>query len=301
MIDITRILCPIDFSEGSVRALEHAVSLARWYDAKVSVMHVFGTPAVPVAGSELVTYVGAMPPVRAEDVVDEVRRFCTRLLNGGPVPEIVIREGDPVKEIVAHASRMPADLLVLGTHGRSGFERLSLGSVAEKVLRKVPCPVLTVPPTREPAVTGGLLFKTILCSLDFSPSSIRALEYAVSLAKEADARLVLLHVVEWSVDDALAGEMAHFSVSDYNRRMTDDASARLKAMLPVEARDWCRPTEIVTNGRAHREILRVAAETGASVIVMGVQGRGAVDLMVFGSTTYHVIRAAPCPVLTLRS
>jgi universal stress protein A len=146
-----------------------------------------------------------------------------------------------------------------------------------------------------------VLFKTIVCPLDFSPSSVRALEYGLSLAKEADARLLVLHVSEWAIEDALAGEAAHFSVSEYQRRAKDDAMERLNTLIPLEARAWCTPELIVTSGRAYREILRVAGEAGAELIVMGVQGRGAVDLALFGSTTNQVLRAAPCPVLTIRS
>jgi nucleotide-binding universal stress UspA family protein len=213
----------------------------------------------------------------------------------------VVRQGHPVTAIVEHAGQMGADLLVIGTHGRSGFERLMLGSVTEKVLRKVRCPVLTVPPALEPKMDPPVRFKTILCPVDFSPPSVRAIEYGLSLAKEADARLVALHVSEWSIEDALAREAAHFTVSEYQQRAQGDAMERLEALIPAEARVWCTPELMVTSGRAYREILRVAAETDADVIVMGVQGRGAVDLTLFGSTTNHVIRTASCPVLTLRS
>jgi nucleotide-binding universal stress UspA family protein len=90
-------------------------------------------------------------------------------------------------------------------------------------------------------------------------------------------------------------------VPEYGRQVKRDALTRLKAAIPSEARVWCTPEEFVTMGKAHREILRVATETGAELIVMGVQGRGAVDLMLFGSTTNEVIRTASRPVLTLRS
>jgi hypothetical protein len=90
-------------------------------------------------------------------------------------PEIVVREGSPAREIVEVAQAMDADFLIMGTHGRSGFERLRLGSVTEKVLRTVRCPVLTVPQLGEHSAPTPVLFKTILCRLDFSESSTRAL------------------------------------------------------------------------------------------------------------------------------
>jgi nucleotide-binding universal stress UspA family protein len=301
VVEISRILCPIDFSEPSRRALEHAVAFARWYEAKVVALHVFTSQLLPVAGAEFGGYSTALPPaVKAEDVIEEAKRFC-QPLSAGIASEIVVRQGNPVSEILQQAEQMSADLLVIGTHGRSGFERLFLGSVTEKVLRKAPCPVLTVPPSTERALGQPVLFKTILCPLDFSPSSTRALKYALSLAKEADARLTLLHVIESSLESAHVGDLAHFTVGEYGRHVQNDAFTRLRAAIPAEARVWSTPEEFVTMGKAYREILRVATETDAELIVMGVQGRGTVDLMLFGSTTNEVIRRACCPVLTLRN
>ena len=101
------------------------------------------------------------------------------------------------EEIVAQLEATDADLLVLGTHGRSGFQRLFLGSVTEKVIRKACCPTLVVPP-RAPDVapTAPVQFRRILCPVDFSESSLRAFAHAVNMAEEADAHLTLLHVIE---------------------------------------------------------------------------------------------------------
>ena len=194
---------------------------------------------------------------------------------------------------------MPSDLLILGTHGRSGFERLFLGSVTEKVLRSTRVPVLTIPPpVREP---GSPLYKTILCPLEFSPASIRALEYALSLAKEADARLILLHAIEDVLGDAGAQTLGHLTVSEDHHQLEQEAVTRLRAVVPDEARVWARPEERVVKGRAHQEILKVVADEHVDLVVMGVQGKGVVNRLVFGSTTHRVIREAGCPVLTLHS
>ena len=120
------------------------------------------------------------------------------------------------------------------------------------------------------------MYKTILCPIEFSDASGRALEYALSLAEETDARLIVLHVVEGA------------------------AMARLKAAGPEEARVWCRPDERVITGKVYRTILKVAAEDHAEVIVMGAHGTGALHRRLFGSTMHHVIREAGCPVLSLR-
>jgi universal stress protein A len=145
-----------------------------------------------------------------------------------------------------------------------------------------------------------VIYKTILCPIEFSGASTRALEYALSLAEEADARLVLLHVIEGVIDPSLLGEASHFSVPEYYRHLETDAMARLKAAIPEEARVWCTPDERLAAGKPYREILRVAGETRAEIIVMGVHGKGALSRRILGSTTQHVIRAAECPILTLR-
>ena len=299
MPDIKKILCPVDFSELSRHALEHALVLAGRYEARVTVLHVL-TPPQPLAlAPGMPAGLPAMPLPQPHEVAEEVRRFAG--LNDLPSPraEVVVTEGHPAREIVAQAERLPADLLVMGTHGRGGFERLFLGSVTEKVLRSTGVPVLTVPPPLERV--GTVVYKTILCPIEFSDPSTRALDYALMLARESGARLILLHVVEALVDAQALGEPSHFSVPEYRRHLEDDARVRLKAAVPEAARAWCTPDERVVSGRAYRVILDTAEREKAEIIVMGVHGKGALNRLLFGSTTHHVIREARCPVLTLRA
>jgi nucleotide-binding universal stress UspA family protein len=121
----------------------------------------------------------------------------------------------------------------------------------------------------------------------------------LSLAKEADAHLTILHVLEAALEEA--GDMAAFALSEYRDFLKRNALERLKDAVPEEAREWCEPECLVASGRSYRQILKVAEKEGAELIVMGVQGRNAVDLALFGSTTHHVVREAKCPVLTIRS
>ena len=130
---------------------------------------------------------------------------------------------------------------------------------------------------------------------------MRALEYALSLAKAADARLILLHVIEDVLGDAGAQTLGHLTVSEYYHQLERDAVTRLRAVVPDEARVWARPEERVVKGRAHKEILKVVADEHVDLVVMGVQGKGVVNQLVFGSTTHRVIRESSCPVLTLHA
>jgi nucleotide-binding universal stress UspA family protein len=301
MVDVKRILCPVDLSEHSRHALEHALALGQWYKAPILVLHVVDTPLTFVpAGAPGNT--AAIPLVQPNEVKDEVLRFCASALASGHRMDVVVKEGTPAKEIVRQAEELPADLLILGTHGRGGFERLVLGSVTEKVVRTTRRPVLTVPPRVETAIPGPPLYKTVLCPVDFSDASTRAVEYALSIAKEADARLILLHVLESLYDQApIDEEAAHLTVPEYRRHVEQDATSRLGAAVPTDARVWCRPEEQLAFGKAYEEILRVAEESRSELIVMGVHSRSAVAIWLFGSTTHHVIRQATCPVLTLHA
>jgi nucleotide-binding universal stress UspA family protein len=196
-----------------------------------------------------------------------------------------------------HAQSLSADLIVIGTHGRSGFERLVLGSVAEKVLRKAKCPVMTVPPPA--AATSKLSFAHLLCPVDFSDSSIAALRFSFSLARESHARLTLLHLFEWPSDEASARRV--LETSEYHRQWEDETRQELEALIPDDVRNWCTPEPKLAFGKAYQQILSLGTAEDVDLIVMGVQGRNALDLMLFGSTTNQVVRQAACPVLTLRS
>jgi nucleotide-binding universal stress UspA family protein len=294
MVDVKKILCPTDFSEFSVWALEIALRLAKWYESEITVMHV--VPRV-LMHPEYFPYmqepVLPSPDVRKQ-AQEELDRF-TEKARKADIPTMArLEEGDSVEEILTCASELPADLVVMGTHGRRGFERLVLGSVTVKVMRKGVCPLLTV--SSEPRGLGASkegIFQKILCPVDFSTSSVKALEYALSLAQEADGCLILLHVVE----SLFEGE----GTSDWRSNLEKEAFEKMKAAIPADAANWCQPEEIVLTGRPYQQILNLAGEREVDLIVMGIQGRSAVDLMLFGSTTNHVIRQAPCPVLTIRS
>jgi nucleotide-binding universal stress UspA family protein len=311
MITIKNILCPIDFSAFSRHAMQHGAQLARWFDADLTVLYVYPPPIAPPA----MLYGGLSGPVPIEpfpaltvsperthdDMTAELTKFAATVDTTGITLRVHVRSGDPAKEVLDEAKTLPSDLIVLGTHGLSGFDRWVLGSVTEKILRKASCPVLTVPPpVAEPASDPLRLFKRILCPMDFSDSSLKALEYALSLAKEADADLLLMHVIEGLADLKHWQQPTNPSILEYLRLSEQNALARLREVVPKDAHAWCRPQEILATGKPYEEILRVARDGDVHLIVMGVYGRNPVDLMFFGSTTNQVVRAATCPVLTLK-
>jgi nucleotide-binding universal stress UspA family protein len=300
MLDIQRILCPVDFSDASKHALDHAVVVAGWYSASITVLHVYTPMYLPVPGPAMtaVTAAAVINPSDIDRLRDQVHAFFTAARPGEIPYDVVIDTGSPANRIVQHATALPADLLVLGTHGLSGFEHMMVGSVTEKVLRKAPCPVLTVPPRAQ--ATSQLPFKRLLCPVDFSEVSIAAAKMALALAEEADGKIVLMHVLEGPEDDD-RGASWSLNVSEYRHQREQDAGAQLAALIPANARERCEPIGRLAHGKPYREILRVADAEAIDLIVMGVHGRNPIDLALFGSTTNHVVRRARCPVLTLRA
>jgi nucleotide-binding universal stress UspA family protein len=300
-MELTRILCPVDFSETSAHAVDHAIALAGWFHARITALHVCNPAYMPVPG---------LPPpaerVSAAEIQrahDETARYFQAA--AGIAVDIVVDVGQPVRHILSRAIHSSADLIVMGTHGASGFEHLVLGSVTEKVLRRAPCAVLTVPPRAH--ATSALPFARVLCAVDFSDPSLAALGLAQSLACGAHAALTVLHVIEWPWDEPPPPDFTQLpreqaaALAEYRRYVETTATGRLKTLLPEPVQQRCAARVRVSHGKAHVEILRVAAEEQADLVVMGVHGRNAIDMMLFGSTTNQVVRRATCPVLTLRN
>lgn len=298
MVTIQRILCPVDLSDISRRALDYAALVARWYRADIRALLVEPVVLSPVDFPPMPAVTGLTPKAKAE-LADRLATFVNGVKAPGVAIEPVLKEGFVVDEILGNARDMPADLVVMGTHGRGGFERLVLGSVTEKVLRKLTCPVLTVPPHagKTPTVPGP--FTSILCATDFSNASLHALEYAMSLAQEAGSTLTVVFSLQWELEDE--AELQAPVVSEYRLMREADSQKRLDTLIPKSVRDVCKVETVMATGKASREITRIADNVMADLIVMGVHGRGVVDLTLFGSTTHYVIRHAHCPVLTVRA
>jgi nucleotide-binding universal stress UspA family protein len=170
MVVIKRILCPVDLSEFSPHVLDRAVTVARACGASICVQHV-----LPVAGVAVVPFGLGGPssfgyyPVDREQVLKNLPRLLSLDTRHDVAIDIHVNEAPVVaKEILLLADRVGADLIVLGTHGRSGFDRLVFGSVAEKVLRTSKLPVMTVPPHDAHVPPEGEPFRRILLATDFS-------------------------------------------------------------------------------------------------------------------------------------
>ena len=297
MSAITSILCPVDFSEFSRHALHYAVAIARPQHAAVTALYV--VPPVQTAYPALgpAAYV---PYVYTTQDLGEFHRTLEKFVADVNYPVTCISvEAVVVDEILRRAAELPADLIVMGTHGRTGFDRLLLGSVTERVLAKTSRPVLTIP-RRSPDVgpVSEPLFRNVLCPIDFSPSSMAALAYAEDLAGNG-AKLHVLHVAErlpaWQLVPAVAT-----GAPDDPLVVLRSARERVHSVIPSRLRRAGAVEELITEGDAGDEILNAAGTSNADLIVIGAHA-GRAGLFGFGSTTNQVIRGASCPVLTLKA
>jgi len=292
MLRIERILCPVDFSVFSARAYDYAQSLARHYQAKLFLQHVieFDLPIYDyyVPASYMVQQ---LHQVR-DDAMLHLQEFAKRPADYGAPPERILHEGAPARTILSFAEVQKVNLIVMGSHGLQGADRIALGSVAEKVLRKASCSVLVVRSPEHDFVSFGRaqdpiqLRKVLLCT-DFSEYSNTALEHAISIAVEYHAELSVLHVLEG------------MAASKDLQSVTQPLLARIEQAIPAEACGGCTIKSKVRIGNPYMEIIQEAAEAKTDAVIMGVRGRNALDLAVFGSTTHRVIQLGPCPVLVV--
>lgn len=293
---ITRVLVPTDFSDFSSAALNYAASLASSYGAALRLLHVI-TPFPIVAPLSDV-------PGNTQ-LYDSQRAQCYKALTAeaatirhpGVEVDVELRDGNPVRETLTAATEWGADLIVVGTHGRGGMERLVLGSVAEKLLRKAPCAVLAVPHGAIEGAGTAERIAHVLCAHDGSAASAAGVAYAVSLSERTGARITLVTAVE-----ALpyGGDFTGPDFAAFREARSAHAREALDAALPADVRASHDVRDRLVYGHPAQQILEVAAQERPDLIVMGVQGRGAIDLLMFGSTANYVVRHANCPVLTVR-
>lgn len=243
MVEFSRILCPIDFSETSASALSYATAFARWYDAQLIVLHVetaFEKPAAPAAGGGTENCPGSYE--------DTIARLHTAIEQAGATSlkaSVLAQEGRATELIVNCAAALKVDLLVLGTHGLGGFRRLLLGSVTEKVVRTATCPVLTVPPATPATTALAIAFKKILCPIDYSPSALKALDTALALGRQSDGRVTVLHALEDpDVEETAEGDDVDATPKPPSTRRASGStpSWRAKRRRGARSRKWSRST-----------------------------------------------------------
>ena len=293
MVELNRILCPVDFSEYSEHALVFAMHMAKWYGSRLHVLHVM--PQLPASGaSELAATSRALTARNLNGFIARNR------VDGVDIESEIVESSDAAATILNCASSFDADLIVTGSHGRSGIQRALLGSVVEALLHKSGRPVLTIPSHIDRRrVTQFAAFKRILCAVDFAGASLAGLAFALSIAEECDGKLTLLNVIERPPELQHVPPPPDFDIMPIRAEAEAESRERLSALIPEHARDYCTVETTVLEGGAARQILRLGTAQDVDLIVLGVHGRNAFDLAFFGSNSKDVIRQAHCPVLVV--
>jgi len=301
MTTVRQVLCATDFSPASQPAWQAAQRLGRLFGAEVVLVHVMPLIPIPIEGY--------FPPRMYQEMVDGARREAEAGLDGwlGPAREAGLKvrgrlaEGAPAGRILEVAREENSDLVVVGTHGRTGLGRVLLGSVADRLVRTASGPVLTVRslPT---AAAGSPGLTRILYVTDFSPAARAAWPWVLALAEASGAAVDLGHVTIQPVPDrhlspALLGQMAQL--------LEEHAQTEAERFLQDADRTWPgrlarnRVQVLIGHGVVGDQITHWAQARGADVIVMGTHGWSGLLRWMLGSVAHHVIQTAPCPVLTI--
>ena len=285
-----KILCPIDFSSGSDQALRTAAELAKTNEAELVLVHSWYVPTLAYGGEAWMLSAEIVDTM----VQDSARGLATALstaIGRGARATSVLQNGAPSDRILTLLHGDPTfDLVVVGTHGRTGVSRVLLGSVAEQVVRHAPCSVLVA----RPRLADGP-FKNILCPVDFSETSRDAIDLALDLGDE-DTEITLMHAIElpssYGQEPTLMESVAEVDRSTTKALDRWAETARTKGRRSVTVR--------TRRGRAGAQILELV-ETGAfDLVVMGTHGRTGIRRVLLGSVAEKVVRHAACPVLVAR-
>jgi len=289
-ISLKNILFLTDFSGPSEAALPFAAAIARWYGATVYSLHVF-TPLSCVYTTPELTL--AAIEAEEENTRAEMRRVESQF--AGLPHEAIIGQGVAVWDAVAQTVKEHSiDLIVLGTHGRTGAEKLLLGSVAEEIFRRSPVPVLTIGPGVRGGAHNGGRFNRVLFATDFTAASVAAAPYALSLAVENRARLVLLHVMR--KPESRIGDKNRFELS------VAEANQQLYEAIGYGAELEGRPEVAVEYGEPAERIVAAAQRRRIDLIVLGVRnaaGHLGAATHLGRATAHKVVAHAGCPVLTV--
>jgi nucleotide-binding universal stress UspA family protein len=289
-IGLKNVLFLTDFSEPSAAALPFAAMIARSYGAKVTALHVI----IPSAYTHMTPEMGAELLDAQDDAAKSEMEKVEAEFAGLPREAVLERNMGVWPALSKMLQERDIDLIVLGTHGRTGFKKAVFGSTAEEVFRRTAIPVLTIGPGVRTGAHNGGRFHCVLFATDFNAVSNAAAAYAMSLAQENQSRLILLHVLP-APKPGKTGRAVELSVAEALHQVED--------LLPHDAELWCRPEPTVEHGEPGAQIVATAERCGADLIVLGVRGMDTlaeVITRVERATAYKVIAHAHCPVLTVR-
>ena len=295
MLTIRRVLFPTDLSEGAKRAFPQAAHLADWHDAELHVLNVTGRHRHDYEETK------NHFPI-PDDTLTEWLRRPSKSVSGSkwpdlealPITQKQIESAEPAEQIVDYAGEEDIDLIVMGTHGRRGVDRMLFGSVTEEVVRKAPCPALTV--RTDADVTPGQAVRRVLAPVDFSDASEAAIQHAQEIAMTYGAEIDLLHVVEepFYPPEYGVGSPAFPTteiIENVEKQLGDLAREKIGyEHVMIEAR----------TGSPAREILDYVSENEIDLVVLATHGRTGLNRVLLGSVAERVLRQSPKPVFVVK-
>jgi len=299
-MNVDNVLIPTDFSACADHALTHALEVADRFDAQLHILHV-------VNELDPDWYGITDAQERAVKLRDQIREEAReRLEDLAPDKEVDTTVSlqlsfDVADTIYEYVDEREIDLVVMGTHGRQGLDRLMLGNVANKIVRHAPCPVMTV--REEVPWTGEeekVRFQDVLAPIDFSDHSQTALEASKTFASAYQARLHLLFVAEKRTvptfsDTGLPG----VGVVEMDPEIVANAEQALEQLNENVGGPEVESRYHVREGDVSSDIVDFAETHGTDLIVMATRGLTGVSRFLIGSNTERIVRVAPCPVLTI--
>lgn len=297
LLKIKKIAVLTDFSENAELALRYAAAFARGYKASLVLAHAYVPPYYAFAAPEANLVYQAFHDL-SEDLSGRLKAETSAAYLQGLRCTTLLREGAP-KDLLDELH--DADLIVVGTSGATGFEKAALGSTAEAIFRSSKVPVLTVGPKCRCGI-AAISLKTVLYATDFSRGAAMAGPYAVSIAREQNANLILLHVSsDESTGFSFERTMASIEPLDKLHKLMNENAAEL---IESDVDANFKPTYLVAFGNPEKVIVEEAKNRKADLIVTGAHGTGTLASLrshLGGSTAYDVAVHADCPVLTIRS
>ena len=295
---VTHILFATDFSPSSTPAYRYAVEWAKVFEAQLTLFHGLSLqPGLDIDASIAQQYLDEQRKVAEEKLQELLTEAHKHVSRTG----IEMRTGLASAQICDVARECKADLIITGTHGWTGFNRVLFGSIAERVIQRAPCPVLSIP-DRGPEETEDLHTisvqpRQIVLPLDFSDCSMDAYEYGVQIAKWFDASLTLLYAIE-PLSYSLDFSLTHPLEDKANRKKIEQQLEKLTTVLLDQG--LTARYELVDKP-SMEAILKASTTQEADLVIMGTHGRKGLPRLILGSTTAKVLQHSPYPILTVKS
>lgn len=285
-LQIQKLLVPHDFSDAAAKALQYAIDLAAKVGASVVVVHAWQLSAYASPSSELAKGM-------ERDLSRDLAAAIKKAQRGTVKVEKQLRLGVPYVEIVTAAKELGADMIVMGTTGKTGLEHFLLGSVAERIVRTARGRVVVVPLRPDGAAAAAPVVRRILCAVDFSEGSEAALREAVALAERADARITAVHCCAPSPYSSLGPAISSALERELQAELAGVVHRYAARRAPIDT--------ILRHGVPYVEIVATAEEISADLIVVGTAGRTGLAHLLLGSVAERVVRTSRVPVMAVHA